>query len=50
MSTPASSGVNVEEEAASPRVHNENAVEGGDGTDMPEIRMHSQTAAEGPDE
>ncbi len=36
-------------EAGNPREHSEIAAEGTDGLDMPEIRMHSQAAAEGPD-
>ncbi|WP_449373161.1 hypothetical protein [Arthrobacter psychrolactophilus] len=32
------------------REHAETAAEGGDGRDMPEIRMHTQDAAEGPDD
>ncbi|AIY00706.1 hypothetical protein ART_1107 [Arthrobacter sp. PAMC 25486] len=40
----------AEGEAGSPREHSETAVEGNDGLDMPEIRMHSQAAAEGPDD
>ena len=35
---------------ATSREHSETAVEGNDGLDMPEIRMHSQDAAEGPDD
>lgn len=31
------------------REHAETAAEGTDGRDMPEIRMHTQDAAEGPD-
>lgn len=31
------------------REHSEVAAEGTDGTEMPEIRMHSQDAAEGPE-
>lgn len=31
------------------REHSETAAEGNDGLDMPEIRMHSQDAAEGPE-
>ena len=31
------------------REHSETAAEGNDGVDMPEIRMHAQEAAEGPD-
>ncbi len=32
------------------REHSETAAEGTDGLDMPEIRMHSQEPAEGPDD
>lgn len=32
------------------REHAETAAEGTDGRDMPEIRMHTQDAAEGPDD
>ncbi|MBP2414191.1 hypothetical protein JOF48_002990 [Arthrobacter stackebrandtii] len=39
----------AENEAGNPREHSEIAVEGTDGLEMPEIRMHSQAAAEGPD-
>ncbi len=34
---------------AASREHSEIAAEGSDGTEMPEIRMHSQDPAEGPD-
>lgn len=40
----------AEREAGNPREHSETAAEGRDGLDLPEIRMHSQAAAEGPDE
>lgn len=40
----------AEHEAANPREHSETAAEGNDGLDLPEIRMHSQDPAEGPDE
>lgn len=40
----------AEAEAGNPREHSETAAEGKEGLDMPEIRMHSQAAAEGPDE
>lgn len=40
----------AEGEAGNPREHSETAAEGKDGLDLPEIRMHSQAAAEGPDE
>jgi hypothetical protein len=32
------------------REHSEEAAEGGDGLNLPEIRMHSQDAAEGPED
>lgn len=32
------------------REHAETAAEGSDGRDMPEIRMHTQDPAEGPDD
>ncbi len=40
----------AENEAGNPREHSETAAEGNDGLDLPEIRMHSQEAAEGPDD
>ena len=40
----------AEAEAGNPREHSETAAEGNDGLDLPEIRMHSQAAAEGPEE
>ncbi|MCQ9165320.1 MULTISPECIES: hypothetical protein [unclassified Arthrobacter] len=46
-------GADATAAAANPapsREHSETAAEGTDGTDMPEIRMHSQDAAEGPDQ
>ncbi|WP_171814509.1 hypothetical protein [Arthrobacter dokdonensis] len=36
-------------DAGPSREHSEVAAEGTDGTEMAEIRMHSQDAAEGPD-
>lgn len=39
----------ADREAGNPREHSETAAEGNDGGDMPEIRMHAQAAAEGPD-
>ncbi len=51
--TPAFTGANSAaaptDGPARPREHSEVAAEGTDGTEMREIRMHSQDAAEGPD-
>lgn len=40
----------ADNEVGNPREHSETAAEGRDGVDLPEIRMHSQAAAEGPDD
>lgn len=50
--TPATSpsDANVLTGDATSREHAETAAEGTDGRDMPEIRMHTQDAAEGPDD
>lgn len=40
----------AENETANPREHSEAAAEGPDGLDRPEIRAHSQEAAEGRDD
>lgn len=40
----------AENQAGNPREHSETAAEGTDGLDLPELRIHSQAAAEGPDD
>ncbi len=40
----------ADNETGNPREHSEAAAEGTDGPELPEIRMHSQEAAEGPDD